>query len=199
MRFRVFRWTDALTFGLAAVLATVGLITAALTPQPYPISWDRWLGFGVVVALFWAGYIKIIYWRSTFRKRITYTTRHGVYVIANEYPVGRTEFEATVQGLMFDYTVAFHADGEEHDQAIIDAVSDTLVIWMPYPFEKHRKPQKLAGLFKPHRKAMLVGYTRPLTDSALGHEFGHLILEYVKGDGSEDTLRKFTKKHGLPY
>lgn len=200
MRFRVFRLYDALTFGAAAVIATVLAAWAAVTPQDPSIEMYRWVGLWGVVAFFWFGYVRVLLWRWSFRKKISFTSRHGVHVIPDRFNVQRILFEDETQRVLDGYVEALKAErGEDCRKGIEEAIHDTLVIFKEFPFELHQKPQKLAGFVKPHRKAIMVGYRDPLETTALGHEYGHLILELVDGNGKEERLRSFTAKHKLPY
>ena len=67
-KIRVLKWQDAVSFGLAALVATVLVLIAQLNGLNDHVSTWRWLGIWLVPVVGWAVYGRLIHLRWLARK-----------------------------------------------------------------------------------------------------------------------------------
>ena len=193
----LFRWIDALSFGLPALVGTGAFIVALLNGRNAHVPAGAWSLFGFVVCVFWAGYILLLWWRHKHLSRIRYVTKQGITVIAGGGVVPPlSELEAEIDRTMDLWSYVPGA----HDRLVGKVVDGTALWVMPFPFDLGTGGPKFAGFAKPFTKQIAVGMDgRLLPGTALGHELGHIIAEEIFGDGSEARLKALAKEHGIPY
>lgn len=215
-RFRVVRWIDFLTFGLAAILSAGTTVWAAATPgNPLVgliVAAGSSVGFVLVYAL-------ILARRFAFSREIAYVTNDGLVVMKSQWTPIRVLVEKETGRVLraWETAVSAERDGRADQQAPQHAPHDSklgpdglpvvrralrgvVVRWANAPFEMHVRPGfKWMGLTAPSGRSMMVGRVDPLERSAFGHEVGHVILMVWRGDGSEATLKRFHDEYATPY
>jgi hypothetical protein len=190
--FRVVRLIDFLTFGLATALSAALSVWAAVTPGNNAVG----IGITAITALgFSFVYAMILVRRLAFANRIAYVTRHGLVVMRSEFPVIRMHLEKLTEEIVVKWENAIIEHG-----IVRNAMRGCIVEWRKAPWTMHFKPgYKFMGLAVASGNAIVVGFREPLEASAFAHEIGHICMMHWKGDGSEDGLKEFAKKHDLPY
>lgn len=189
---RVFRWIDALTFGLAAILATSAAVWAQTTEQPtsaYVVTW-------VTAAGFWFVYGMLLLGRLRLRQNVSYVSRHGLIIMwPDQRPTPlRQEVEDLTEQVLAAWVDAL--DGKRSPR-VRRAVEGLFVIWKPFPFSHRARPGfKFTGLASGN--TILVGYREPLATTAFAHELGHIIYMAVQGPHTEEEFAAFTSVRGLP-
>ena len=139
MRPSVFRWIDAATFGVAALLATAAAVWGQLTPQRGSAYFVTWL----TAAGFWFVYAMLLLNRWRLRRSVWYVTRHGLLIMRTKLrplPLGKEVEDATE-----DVLAAWERVCDQHD--VRESVRGLFVIWKPFPFaHRARLGFKFTGL-----------------------------------------------------
>lgn len=195
----VFNVMDALTFGGAALIATVlaGIATYRRDLNKHK-AWWQWVGLWTVVALFWAGYAVSVQWRYDLTTRVLCATEHGLVLVAED-PDAKApscdELKAETERVLKAWDKVWLPG-----QSAAALHSGVMVFVKKMPFGLHGKPPEFAGFAKPYFRAIAVGFDgRPLERTALGHELGHIIMHEVNQDGSEKALKDIADRFGVPY
>src|SRR3990170_1031734 len=78
----IFNWTDFFTLGAVAILVTIlgGVVVLNRKRNPGK-AWWQWAGLGLVVAMFWAGYVMVLAWRTDLVDRVVCVTSHGLIMV----------------------------------------------------------------------------------------------------------------------
>lgn len=184
----VFKWSDALSFGLAAVVATALSIWAQAVAKAAPVGFViMW----ITAAGFWFIYAMLLRMRWQFKRSIEYVTKHGV-LVAHDNALREGPARAAVEAEI-DRVCKLWSSVAPLD--VIDAsLKGALLVWKPFPFDaKQFRPGLFAGLAWPARKTLWVGYRDHLDETALGHELGHLFMFAWKGDDSDAALAEMEK------
>jgi hypothetical protein len=156
----------------------------------------RWIGFGVVVLGFWAGYILVLSWRADLVDRIECVTKHGLIMVEDGGVVPSCDSVETET----DRVLA--AWGSVPGVSGPNVLDDGVMIFVkPLPFVLHSEGgNKFAGFAKPYSRSIAVGFDgRELSRTALGHELGHIILSGSGKRGDEQTLKDHHDRYGVPY
>jgi hypothetical protein len=192
---KVFYWSDALSFGLAAVVVTLLAVWAQMVGQAAPAGWVI-LWFTVLG--FWGSYAGIIYWRWRFYRSIAYVTQQGVLVAFDPKmpPISYTALLDLREDTQREITRAAQLWSLAVPLDVIDrALRGALLVWQPLPFTaSDYRPGLLAGLSWPARRTMWVGYQLPLASTTLCHELGHLFLYAWRGIDSDNVLAETWQK-----
>lgn len=193
--FKVFRWIDFLTFGLAAMLASSLAVWATAAPNPL-------VGRLITVAMalgFVGIYGVLLARRIAFAKRIAYQTIHGLVVMRSPQTPAQQALELETERVEAVWEMAIRA--EKADRRLIRrAFAGVVVEWKTAPFAMSLRPGfRWMGLTSGTGRLVQVGRIDPLEKSALGHELGHVILMAWKDDGSEEALKVMSDKYGVPY
>ena len=195
LRPAVFRLYDALTFGLAAVIATVLVAIAQFNGLNEGVATWRWVGMWAIVAAFWGGYGLVLKWRYDLRRRIVFTTAHGLMFVGDGGSVPpKDEVVQETERILYAWRRVPDVDAD-------DVLARGLLVFVkPMPFELHGKPGRFAGIMRPGADAIAVGMDgRPLSETALGHELGHVILRRSGKPADEASLENMARDHGVPY
>jgi hypothetical protein len=186
---KVFRWVDALTHGLAAVVATVLAVLVQLHDNPLAGKVVTW----VVAVGFWFVYAMLLRWRRDVFGSIDYVTNHGLYVVARGYPVKRAEVEAITEHVLDRWETVSEWPGVRR------SVERLFVFWEAYPFEHHKRPGfKWAGFRSELDRGIIVGYRDPLATTALAHELGHQVFGSWRGTHTDAEFTEYAGLHDLP-
>lgn len=215
MKPRVFRWIDALTFGLAAVLAVVLSLWATLTPQAPGTGAGPMIILWAVAAGFIGCYGMILLNRWKMVRAVTFVTKHGLVCFCNGYPVDALELEVLTDFVLEKWDSVVLAGSVPPPPAkaglvkppikpadVREHLKGLFVLWKTYPFvlnEKAERPFHYTGLASNVSHMIMVGYRDPLVNTAFGHELGHVILRFLRNDTSEEGLLKLNKDYGVPY
>lgn len=191
----VFQWGDFLTFGL---LAIAGTVLGALAVANYRLNptktWWQWAGLALVVGLFWFGYGTAVKWRAQLVERVACVTQHGLILVEDG---GVMPSCKEVEAATWSLILAWNRAGIDAEGVMADGV---MVFVKPLPFQLHTKPERFAGFAKPHANAIAIGSDgRPVVDTALGHELGHLILSRSGRRADEQSLKDYHDHYGVPY
>lgn len=179
-------WPFLLLAALGAILAS-WTAHAAYRTGVVPAHVLAW----VVCAVFVAAPVWLWWLRWRWRKRVAYTIS-GCDVIFDGVPVlDAIAISAEIQRTVLAWS---RTTGT---MAIIDGIT---IIFREYPFQSHGYPGWLAGISYPSTSTIIVGLPPAgVAASALGHELGHMILARAGLDPSEENLRRYHDKYGVPY
>ena len=187
---KIFRWIDFLTFGLAALLATVAAVWVQLTPQEgsaYFVTWATAAGFWLVYAMLLLGRLRL-------KQSVWFQTRHGLLILrTNQRPLPlRMEIEEVTSQVIAAWSHVYRA------HRVRELVHGLFVQWEPFPFAHRAKPGfKFTGLASGN--TILVGYRYPLRDTAFAHELGHVLYGARFGLHTEEQFQAFCAAYELPY
>ena len=199
MKPRVFRWIDALTFGLAAFLVLMVAIGVSVTHQVRSMTTADWIATWGVAGVFVGAYVLILAMRWRWVQQIEYEV-DGLQVISHGL-VERGAVECEVARTIMCWVPALMAEakltGEQARAVTRRAFAGVMLVWMPFPFA-YQGRKLYAGLAMPGN-AVLVGAKLPLVESALGHELGHLILAAWGVSATDEMLLGLSRKHGVPF
>jgi hypothetical protein len=186
---KVFRWIDALTFGLAALLANAIFVY-------FLFNAENQTGQGTALLivtglLFWLPYVMLLISRAKWIKNISYITKHGLPVVTNGFPVKKEDVERIT-----DETIAAWDKAIPWNQSAT-AIQTLFIEFKPFPItEEGNTTRKFAGLLK--NSWALVGYKDNLDQTALAHELGHEIHHAWTGYYDNDGCHQYMKDHNLP-
>jgi len=187
--FKVFRWIDFLSFGLSAIIADLILGYFLFNAN---VDLSATMLMIVVGICFWIPYVGILLGRNKWVRKIDFTTKHGIPVISNGFPVKREDVERIT-----DETIAAWDEACNWNRSA-KAVSDLRIVFEDFPiYEKNGSKRKLAGYLA--NKSAVVGFklNEPLDKTALAHELGHEIHYDYTGRYDNSECHKFMKNHGL--
>lgn len=175
---------DLVTFGAPGVIAT------ALTIYAYTqgISGSPLALLIVTSAAFLAIYVALVCYRYSLISKITFTTKHGLHIIDNGFPVDKAEVEAVTETTIHDWSAILSPDRCQ------DSISELVVSFEQYPIY-HNTMGKLAGYAIGDN--VVVGFKKPLDSTALAHELGHFIYKEYSGVFDNKQCHAFMKEHGL--
>jgi hypothetical protein len=191
---KVFTLWDALTFGLMALLVTILALVVTFNGRNKHKSWWQWGGLYLVVVMFWAGYVGVVKWRYDLKQRVTCVTAQGtIFVKDGGVAPDCTELTNEIERVL-------EAWRKVPDFKVIDNL-DLMVFVKPMPFELHKSPgNKFAGFAKPYDHMIAVGFDgRPVEQTALAHELGHIILFHAGKKQDEETFKSYADQYGVPY
>lgn len=186
----VFNLKDALTFGLGAAIITVIAVLVCLRSDNEPIGK---VVTCIIAGLSWLPYLYLVYRRWSNIEGITYETPQGLYVNVGIY----TEF------LEKDLVTAAVTDvcNEWFDRSGLagtkDALRGWLLTWEPKPFSYRGKWYN--GVTLPDQKVITVGFTSPISSTALSHEIAHVLYHAGTGVWDDVAMTKFAEEKHLPH
>jgi hypothetical protein len=148
----------------------------------------------LIVVGFWSGYISVLSWRYDLRKRVTCVTPHGTIFVKDG---GVVPACADLTDEIDRTLAAWRAVPD----VLLPGKLDVMVFIKPMPFEVHKSPgNRFAGLAKPFDNVIGVGFDgRPVAQTALAHELGHIILFRAGKNADEQTFRTYADQYGVPY
>ena len=194
-RFRIFRWLDSLTFGLAAVASTAMLGFLCLTHGSTSVA----VLLSMLSFVFWWTYAIILVRRIAFKRSIAYITVHGLVVLKSRFDVAQEAIDQETRGIIALWHVALRESGTA-PILVIRAINGTIVRFVEAPFVLNKKPTfPWMGLFSELGEVVTIGYRSAIGSTTLAHELGHVILMYWRNDGSEETLRTFHDRYATPF
>lgn len=187
-RFKLFRWYDALSFGLAAVLVTI-LTTYVTFTGGATMTFGVAALFWVVAASFWFIYLSLVLYRAKWLRKIAFITKHGIAVIPNEFDIDQKTFERIVDETISKWVIA---TGWANCGPTLN---NFCVIFKPYPIRLDSKLGNLAGYVIGDN--CVVAYNEALDKTALAHELGHRIHVAWVGYPDMQESHQFMSENNL--
>jgi hypothetical protein len=188
----IFRFIDAISFGMLAAIATSLAIYVHLTSKTDPIPAQAYALLWVVAGSFWLIYGLLIYTRYKSIKQIRYVTRHGLLVCPGQFEVLQTDIENETALTITSWTTATGWEGCR------DAIESKpiYVFFKTFPVKTHWR----SGLFAGYTigQTIVVGFKPEIAKTAFAHELGHLIHKKWKGYWSEKECHNFMQEKKLP-
>ena len=183
---------DVLTFGGLGLLSgglTVYAYTQGVTGEPLAL-----LGFISVV--FVAIYVVFLVWRYKFLSKISFTTKHGLHIITNGFPVGQMAVEAVTEETIERWTKVLNEVTGRYDwrSKCEDSIKELFIQFQDFPIQ-HSSMGKVAGWAVGDN--IIVGFKKPLVNTALAHELGHYMYKAYTGTFENTNCHKFMQEHGL--
>lgn len=188
-RVQVFRWIDFITFGIVGIVTNL-ILGYFLFQSGFDLQTKMLLG--CVGLAFWLPYVGTLLTRASWKKNVTYITKHGIPVITNGFPIARLDVEQETDRAIADWNYVLERNDSE------ESIQDVIVTFKKHPVaETGTTKRKLNGFLK--AKNAIIGYKpdKSLHNTALHHELGHEIHRDWVGYYSNSESHKFMRKHGL--
>lgn len=185
---KVFRWSDALTFGLLGLLADLILGYFLFNAENLTTSAGTLLC--VLGLMFWIPYVMVLLARIKWVKKISFVTKHGLPVVTNDFPVKKEDVERITDETIEAWNTTVHWNKSA------EAIQTLFIEFRSFPIvEKNNVNRKFAGLLK--NKWAIVGFKDDLNKTALSHELGHEIHYAWSGGYNNDACHDFMRAHKL--
>lgn len=198
MKKSVFRLIDLVSFGIPALIATVGSIWMAISGFESEASPAEVLGLMFTVsAAMWGIYGLLLFWRWKFIQSIDFVTKHGWNVVTDGLNVTKEEIEAEVDRTLSLWKEKSGLSDEIMKEAVEEINSDWMLFCKPDKIQ-HMRLGKLAGYVT--GKNIVVGFigAREIEKTALAHETGHIIHKAYVGAFDNKMCHRFMNNKGLP-
>lgn len=182
---------DLVTFGAPALIAsglTIYSYTQGVSGEPLALL----IAMSVV---FVAIYVALVVWRYKFISRISFTTKHGLHIIGNGFPVTKEKIEALTEHTLRSWDgVLYPLTCQDWLKLGGKAINELIVSFEEFPIQ-HSTMGKLAGFAVGDN--VVVGFKDPLDSTAFEHELGHYIYKKYTGTFENENCHAFMKENGL--
>jgi hypothetical protein len=192
-----FRWIDALTFGLIAVLSLV----VAIYFHKYSVDGtpkQAIYGTYVTSAAFFAIYIMFVRARKKSLDKFKWFSKYGFMLNPDGWNGDSSGLDDLVKEMIDVWSKVESYKPEE--------IISKNIIWVhfqPGPITRVRgiKVKPIAGYTIPNGYDMIVGYKEknvPLKETAFQHELNHLIIGHSTKDWDETKHHEIMKLNNVP-
>jgi len=183
---KIFRLSDALTFGLISLIVTIVTVYISFTVI---LDFESKAILYTTALSFWAIYGLLIYFRYKWLQKITYVTYHKINIVSNNFDISHLDLETIIENTISKW------ENVTKWNNCANALEDVIVIFKKFPISHRSTIGKLAGYTI--GKNIVVGYKEDLKYTALSHELGHVIYSAWKKSNSNQEQHDFIKNNNL--